>query len=299
MSEENYDIIQYLEDNDIPYTTSGKNVTRNWVNISCPFCGDRSNHLGISLEFLGFNCWVCGEKGNIYKLVMHLEGISYYQARTLLEKYPAGILFPYQQDTKIVDPTRHISLEGFDIIAPDLHADYLKTRGFDPEEIQRKYQIRFCYQIGRFPYRIIIPVILDGKVVNLTARDVTGEQAPKYKNLSNDEAIRPMKDCLYNFDSVSDRIIIVEGVTDVWRIGQGSVATMGTEYTLKQIALIMKKDIKKAFILYDADATRKAEKLANELSILIPTVEVITLDSGDPADMKPEEVKQLRKELNL
>ena len=299
MSEENYDIKQYLEDKNIPYTTSGKNVTKNWINISCPFCGDRSNHLGISLESLGFNCWVCGEKGNIYKLVMHLEEISYYQARTLLEKYPADTRKGYQQVSNLRDPARSISLEGFDIIAPDLHADYLKNRGFNPEEIQRKYQIRFCYQIGRFPYRIIIPVILNGEIVNLTTRDVTGEQSPKYKNLSNDEAIVPMKDCLYNFDSVYDRIIIVEGVTDVWRIGQGAVATMGTEYTLKQIALIMSKNIKKAFVLYDSDATKKAEKLANELSILIPKVEVITLYKGDPADMKPEEVQQLRKELNL
>jgi len=242
---------------------------------------------------------VCGEKGNIYKLIMFLENISYYQAQTLLEKYPANPIYSGQQVTNTRDFSKSISLEGYNITAPELHDFYLKNRNFDTKKIQRLFQIRFCYQTGKFPYRIVIPIIIDETIVNLTARDVTGKQSPKYKNLSNEEALVPMKDCLYNIDSVGDKIIIVEGPTDVWRIGEGSVATMGVEYTSKQISLIASKEIKEAFILYDSDATKKAEKLANTLSIFVPKVEIINLESGDPADMKEEEVIQLRKELNI
>jgi DNA primase len=299
--ENKYDIISFLEDNEISFQKSGKNVTTGWIEIQCPYegCFDPSTHCGINLKSGLHHCWICGSKGGMEKLASKILGISYQKALDILSKYPANPSLLYEEESKTRDSLEEISLEGFETELANIHRNYLENRGFNPKVLQKDYQLRCCYQTGKYPYRIIIPIIVKGKVVNLTARDVTGQQSPKYKNLSNQEAVIPMKECLYNIDSVDDKVVIVEGVLDVWRIGPGSVATMGTEYTSKQLSLLFHKKIKKVFVLYDSDAIKKAEKLSYALSTFVPRVEVLSLEEGDPADMKIEEVNQLRKEIGL
>jgi hypothetical protein len=301
MVENYYDVLSFLEDYDIPFQLSGKNVTSGWAEIQCPYenCSDPSKHCGINLQSNLHNCWICGGKGGMEKLVSKILSIPYYSAQNILSKYSATPKFMGVESTNSRDLSKDISLEAFDIKLPNLHQNYLKTRGFDPGGIQRKYKILSCYQSGDFSYRIIIPIFIEGVAVNFTARDVTSQQSPKYKNLSNEKALIPMKECLYNIDSVFDTVVICEGVTDVWRIGDGSVATMGVEFTSKQLELLSRKRLRNAFVLYDSDAILKAEKLANALSIFIPHTEIVILENGDPGDMKPEEANHLRKELGL
>ena len=38
-------LFEFLDDYDIEYWTEGKNVVKGWVNITCTFCDDDSNHL--------------------------------------------------------------------------------------------------------------------------------------------------------------------------------------------------------------------------------------------------------------
>uniref|UniRef100_A0A6M3LI92 Putative DNA primase n=1 Tax=viral metagenome TaxID=1070528 RepID=A0A6M3LI92_9ZZZZ len=286
------DVLSFLEDNDIPFRTEGKNISQGWIGITCPYpdCSDPSFHCGIHLQSGTHNCWICGGKGRMVHLVKILLDISYSKAKSLLEKYPATVAL---EETEEKPEVQSITLDHFDTFLPALPRDYLISRDFDPDLIQRKYSIRFCYTTGKFAYRIIIPVILNGQIVNFTARDVTGIQEPKYKNLSNEKAVIPIKSCLYNLDSVKNDVIICEGVTDVWRVGNGAIATMGTEYTSAQLELLMEKEVRRAFVLYDTDANKKAEKLANTLSAFIPHVEVITLDEGDPAELSEKEVRRL------
>ncbi len=51
----NFDIIQFLEDHNIPYDNN-----KEWINIQCPFCTDTEEHLGIHLKQGSINCWKCG-----------------------------------------------------------------------------------------------------------------------------------------------------------------------------------------------------------------------------------------------
>ena len=56
-----FDVISFLEEYNIDYTTSGKNVTSGWVEINCPFCGDDpSYHMGVNLSSGLYHCWICG-----------------------------------------------------------------------------------------------------------------------------------------------------------------------------------------------------------------------------------------------
>jgi len=308
------DIKSFLEKEEIPYSSSGENVTQGWINLRCIFCNDHANHLGINLESGVFHCWICGEKGDFNKFVRELLICSWQTAKKTIETYTIDAYI--EQKNKFLSPVsnnnlKKINFDKFMKNLPDLHKKYLLERNFDPNHICEKYLVRSCYVIGRFPYRLVIPIIMENKIVNLTSRDVTNKQTPKYKNLSNEEAIIPMKECIYNIDSIKDKVVIVEGVTKVWRIGDGAVATMGIEVTQKQIDFLIQKclrqNFKEAYIMFDNDSEdgqgeclsqRKAEKLANSISSFISKVEVI-LPKGDPADMTFQEVVDFRKEINL
>ena len=293
-------IIDLLEDIKIKSKTSGKNVSNGWVEISCPYCDDPSEHLGINLQNGGFNCWVCGEKGSIFKLMMKIENCNYYQAQNIIEKFSDDIIYlPQEKDLNTYLTNRNIIPKEATVELPQLHIDYLRSRNFDPVKIQQQYKIMACYTTGSYAYRIIIPVIIDEEIVNFTGRDVTDKQENKYKNCPNSTAILPMKECLYNIDSVSNKVIICEGPTDVWRIGQGSIATMGVEYTTTQLAILSRKEPKEIYILYDSDAIKGAEKLASAVSTFCSKVEILELEKGDPADMTTKEVITLRKEIGL
>jgi hypothetical protein len=96
---------------------------------------------------------------------------------------------------------------------------------------------------------------------------------------------------------VEDTALVLEGVTDVWRMGDGAVATMGDKWTSKQLHLL--KNLKRCFILFDAEeeAQENADKLGHNLSITVPDVHVLGLEYGDPADISPDDAKSIRKEI--
>jgi DNA primase len=109
------------------------------------------------------------------------------------------------------------------------------------------------------------------------------------------------KHILYNLDTVKSSMIIVEGIFDVWRIGDGAVASFGITYTLEQIILITLIKPSRVFIMFDSEpqAQRNAEKLGSALSSLGMKTEVITPSHGDPCDLTDSEVLSLRKEFDL
>lgn len=289
------DIKSLLENLDIDFKDSGENVTHGWINIQCPFCYDPKNHLGINLESTKYHCWVCGAKGNLEYLLHTITSKPYFEIKQLIKEFE--IDFQEEEKPKIINVNSDL-LKPYDLVLPEIHRNYLIKRKFDPDFIQAKYHIRSQYKYGYFAYRIVIPVIEEGQVINLTGRDVTDKQEERYKHLPNEKAIIPMKDCLYNIDSVKNKAVIVEGPTDVWRVGDGSIATMGTEFTSAQIKLLKDKQIKNIFILYDKEAEKNAEKLGNICSSF-SHVEILYLDKGDPAEMTDREVKNLRKEIGI
>lgn len=295
------DIVSLLEDHSIGYATSGKNTSQGWAEVNCPFCSDPSFHLGINLSNGVFHCWVCGEKGGPEKLIQELLQVKYYDAKKLVEQYDIDTV----QQEKITS-TKKDKIEipkEFIYELPELHKSYLRDRGFDPSYLQQKYNIMACYQLGRFSYRVMIPVIMSGEIVNFVGRDVTGKQKTKYLNMHNEEAVIPMKNCIYNIDSVQDKVILVEGVFDAWRLGDSAASLIGVEYTTQQLNILLEKEIKEAFILFDNDTTgiKKSEKLGNILSSFIPHVEIISLPDHvkDPAELSDEEAVRLKKELNF
>lgn len=293
-----FDVISFLDEYEIEYKTSGNNVTSGWIELSCPFCDDHSFHLGVNLKSGLFHCWICGTKGGSVKLIKEILDIDYSKAKKIADEFESDKQYG-EEEIKSTRSKLEIPKE-FSCNLPQLHREYLINRKFDPDFLQSKYKIMAAYQIGYFAYRIMVPVFLNGELVNFTGRDATGLQKTKYLHMKNEDAVIPMKNLLYNLDSVEDKIIIVEGVADVWRIGDGSAAMMGVEYTSQQLNLLFDKELTEAYILFDNDRAgkEKSEKLGNVLSTFIPHVEIIHLEEAkDPGELSDEDALKLKKML--
>ncbi len=292
---ESFDIKEYLDDRGIPYQESGKNISSEWLGTPCVFCEDSSNHLGIHLRTKNISCWKSGVKGNILKLIQEIDHIPRNKALQVVNQFQDNS-YSYLDQTPRITTEDEIKLpKGCSKKFPGIFTNWFSSRNFNAAEIIRKYDLHCCHLIGDFKFRVIMPVYMQRELVTYTGRDITNQSGLKYKHCLIEESKIPIKECLYNIDSTKDKVIIVEGVTDVWRMGDECVATFGTQYTRKQIALL--SGIRKAFILYDADASVQAEKLANDLSAVVSYVEVITLETGDPADLTPIEAIRLKKKI--
>ena len=177
------------------------------------------------------------------------------------------------------------------------HRNYLIKRGFDPDFLIKKYKLMAVYNTGlqKYRFRIIVPIFINGKMVSFVGAAISrGDGIVKYLNCTLEEAILPIGHCLYNYDSVGDTAVIVEGIVDVWRMGDGFVATFRKNMTSEQMELLLRKKPKRVFILYDADAGEQSHALANRLCGIFPSVEVLELDKGDPADLSMAEAQEIR-----
>jgi len=297
-----YDVKKFLRDNAIYFKSSGTNVSTGWIEIRCPFpmCNDPSEHMGINLSSSMYNCWKCGEHGPFTKLVKVLLNIGWKNAEDLASEYfKPSLATKYKHEETPHKASLHFPKEATSKL-PDLHKDYLRNRNFDPKQIRKDYDIMACYQTGNYAYRIIIPIFMFGKPVSFTARDVTDEQETRYKNMPNEKSVIPVKQCLYNIDNAGDTLLIVEGPLDVWRMGKGAIATMGTKITNTQIKIIIDRKPKRVFVLYDWGAYSEAYKLAHTLSPYVEHgVETLTIDVKDPAELTEKDAKLLRKEIGL
>jgi 5S rRNA maturation endonuclease (ribonuclease M5) len=125
------------------------------------------------------------------------------------------------------------------------------------------------------------------------------DNRPPYIDCPVNECVIPVKQCLYNIDSVKDQAIIFEGVTGVWRWGKGALASFTANLTKEQMLLLAKKKVKKVFVLFDPDAKEKAENISIQLSGFIPSVEQIYFSSGDPKDLDYSSIAKLKEELGF
>lgn len=295
-----FDMISFLEEFGVDYITKGKNVTEGWINIQCPFCDDPSEHLGYDPKSGHLSCWRCGSKflDNLLRELLNTKEVS-----DIMEKYQiegeAEIKYTRKEKKEISKevemPCGAYQPNQIWHNKKDKYALYLKNRNFDPEDIKREWNIWFGGYTGDYKFRIIIPVYYKHCLMSYVARDITGLQEPKYLNMPGGN----IKEYLYGYDQCHNTVIVVEGVTDVWRLGKGvAVATFGTKTTMAQLLLL--KKFKRVGILFDRgeSAQEEAEKIVNALSLIGIEVHNLSLPEGanDPAEMTEVQARELVKE---
>jgi hypothetical protein len=274
-----FNVTKFLEEYSIPYWTEGNNVTTGWINIQCPWHADSSNHLGFSPDG-ALTCWKCGGHSIIATIAILLRTSS-EKARDIYHKYQVGgSVRPSLQKRSSSQKVLPLDFPpGTGPLLPQ-HRTYLFNRNFDSYQLEKDWGLKGTAHLGNYKWRIIAPIYHNQQLVSWQARDITNWSKYKYLNCSLDKSIRPHKHCLYGLDKVpGDKIIIVEGITDVWRLGYGAVATFGLGYTWEQFSLMIQ--FSKCYILFDPgeDAQNRADELANKLSAFRQDVERETLPS--------------------
>jgi len=296
-----FDIKAYYESRGIKYWVKGKNVGRGWINIQCPFCADTSNHLGFSTKTSLFSCFICAEKGGVEKLIQKLEECKWGMAKKISRKFYSDDSISQENLGSTTSSNKFFSLPKEAVTPlPKKHLEYLKSRRFNPRSLTQKYGLMGCNNIGKYKFRVIAPCIVKNRIVNFIARDVTNKSKVPYLICPDEESIIPKSKLLYNIDTIQpgDKIIVVEGITDVWRLGNGTVATLGKVFSLQQIAMLISTRPKTIGILYDADdEIGLGRRFAEELSVFHSDIRLIEIEHGDPAEMTEKEVTEVWKQL--
>jgi hypothetical protein len=293
-----FNIKQLLEDHSIEYFSEGKNTKHGWITIQCPCCDDHSNHGGFNLTTSHYVCWRCGHHWQD-EIISLLLNISRREAKTILEQYEGENIVQEEKKEIIRSLTTHLP-KNVKALSPQ-HIKYLRDRNFDPERTARTWHLKGTDFMGKYKFRIIIPIMLNNKLVSYIGRDITGKHPLRYKACEEKYEVNHYKHILFGSDHIRNRrAIICEGPFDVFRLGHAAVATFGTGFTKEQI-LFISKVMDTAFILYDKDAIEQATKLYHALNGLIDKVEILTLPdyAKDPAELTEDDVKYLKKELDI
>ena len=292
-----FDIVSFCHDYGIDYALKGKNIGKGWIGLQCPYHIDNDYHLGFNVDGAYFYCWKCGGH-KLISVLKELTRCTTHEAYLLEERYGIRNSILHTMNRTSQRPAS-IVMPGEPLTKP--YRKYLHKRNFDPDEIEAKYRVQAGGIAGEWKYRLMIPVYHSGTLITYQGRDITGNSELRYKTLSIDKSLDDPKKYLYNIDNAKGReVIVCEGVTDVWRIGDGSVATLGTSTTEEQVRKLRRFD--KVYILFDPEesAQKRAKKLGERIAAMGSEVEIIDTGLGhDPGDMTEAEVAVLRKELGI
>ena len=296
-------IIQLYKDFNVPFATEGhKHCREGWVNTTCPFCtGNPGMHLGYNMADDFYVCWRCGWKAT-HKALALLIHVSEKEAKEIARKY--GGKSHVKSTVTVRVGQKKFRLPPSTAPMNDRHKRYLTKRKFDPEVIEKIWDVQGTGPISlmdgiSFSHRLVIPIYWENRIVSFQTRDITAKHSLRYITCPEQREIVKHKHIFYQAIPTkdSDACICVEGVTDAWRFGYGAIATFGIKYTKYQVREISKR-FKKVFVVFDDDpqAIKQSEKLTAEL--ILRGVDAYSIKiQGDPGDMAQTDADALKKEL--
>jgi hypothetical protein len=210
--------------------------------VNCPRCGDTRRRLSInhqwgvkdpvtgSLNLWLMNCYNEGCFSEYDRRKQFYDGLELLgpdaaleqlregreESLEIVQQAPPGVTVPLHQ--LAVDTPYHPAIQ------------YLYSRGFDPLQLSRQYGVSYCKQ-SHYPLacnRIIIPIYQDGLYAGWQARYIgdAPKGTPKYWNCPG----MPKRIMAYNYDTAvksTSLIVLVEGVTGVWKLGKFAMAVFG------------------------------------------------------------------------
>jgi hypothetical protein len=290
MNVRDFDLIEYLNDNGIPWKSHGKNIGKDSIGICCPECGDMNYHLGIKKDNTTFNCWRCHISGGLVDFIALIEGISISEAfirvRSQLESFKS-----YEHDKNVVDIVDDIfsdkvtdngisSIKNIqsDIVLPaplfplenkpyKTYYQYLVSRGFS-YNVFKYWDCYFCSS-GEYQGYLIFPIRINNIIVAFTSRAISKHKL-RYKAQDKEKSIYAVTDCLYLYDEYDegDDLFCVEGIFDVLRLrsfGYKSVGMFTNKLSDAQILLLIKKKPRKLFVMLDRGELYSTLKAWNQI----------------------------------
>jgi hypothetical protein len=287
-------LIEFLKQYGIDYREGGthRHVRNGWIGVDCPHCGPNSKrfHAGVEIDGPRAACWRCGGTTPA-KLLSEITHIPWWQVRDMLN-------LTDKPSRTAVDRPKTAGLVSTPGILTELkqpHRQYLRMRGFDPDQIECLWNVRAFGPAGKLAWRIWIPIEHKREVVSWTTRSIALKESRRYISASPKEEKINHKTLLYGYDHVVASCIVVEGPLDVWAIGPGAVALMGLQATPEQIKLIGNVPLRALCCDNEPAALKRANDLANKLQQYPGETFVIQLETGkDPAESDESEINDLR-----
>ncbi len=233
----------------------------NSLMMCCPFHNESRPSFGISDEppYL-YNCFGCGEKGNIYTLIEKVLNVSYIEAIKYIhdtseeETYiDISKLFPSESEIQLGE----YILDGF-----TKNYSYLKGRGIS-SYTQEKYEVLY----DKNKNAVVFPIRDEaGKLVSLQSRLVTGKFFYNLGNVKKTEYLYGLHQIISSKIKF-DAVYVTESIIDAlscFENGKVAVSLMGRALSNKQLKLLT-KHFKQVILFLDNDdvgkeATREIAK---------------------------------------
>lgn len=220
--------------------------------VCCPYCGDKRYRLYIGYLWNTLDSQNRRQRSRIF---CQNENCSMKYFEEELRGYMQEVRIDVNVVGKRTQALGLIALPGACVSLRDLPinhpgVEYVKSRKFDPYELADVWGISYCvtapeddrgFVPGTGAYaklvrdRLIIPIYWGGKLAGWQARSL--EPRPSVKYYTCPGMNKSM--LLYNGDRAKQFSfgVVVEGVTDCWRVGERGVALLGK--TLSQYQLQM------------------------------------------------------------
>ena len=325
-----FDIIRFLEENNIEYRDKGKNCASDNIVIKCPWClDDPSMHLGIKVKGrFAYGCWRNPKHRGIkpYKLVAKLLNVSYQRAKEIVGdstdidtnnfKDRLVEMFTTKGVDKNDNQEEEVKIVRLYKLAPNtlmgkIVYGYLYTRinnEIDIDEFIGMFNL--CYSDGYGAYRLFLPVLYNRKFVSFVGRSVSDNKNPRYLSGSRKFGVGNLKDYIYEHNNKSRNLFITEGPFDMMRlhylfkkekIDADATCLFGINASKKQKNIIemLSNIYDKIFILFDVGFDMIATQL--KFSLSCGNVYVSRMPSGykDPGEIDTKGVYEIIKNVGI
>jgi hypothetical protein len=234
-----------------------------------------------------------------------IQHVHFTEAKKIAAQYGTRIKLSYERkiergakDLAFPMGTGHLSKN---------HILYLRKRGFPASRIIKEWDLRGTGPVGKYKFRIIAPITFNDQIVSYQGRDITERSPLKYKACPQKMEVIHHKRILYGLDRIKgEEAILVEGITDVWKLGFGAITGFGIKMKYAQIRLMAEK-LQKVYMMFDQgeddledeiQAEEELEKIGNDLSLLGVGVErIYDYGADDPGDLPFDKARKIKKKL--
>ena len=271
-----------------------------------------------------WQCFGCGEKGNLLDFAVLMEGGNPKNGEDLrrvalkLQEHffgsPESKPEPTPKVEKSAESKDSIINAPLDFTLKNLDAEhpYLLKRDFTPETIAR-FGLGYCSR-GMLKGRIAIPLEDNaGKLVGYAGRVVDdtliSDENPKYRfpgTREHDGLIYEFRKSLFlynghHFTSPVNDLVVVEGFTGVWWLDQADinnvVGTMGADCSEEQAGIIVSLVVPNGRVWILTDGDKAGIRCAQTIMAQVAPhrfVRWIKLDEGkQPTNFAPSELKEI------
>lgn len=243
------------------------------------------------------NCWKCGPM-KVVVFIALVAGISEDEAGRLLYEY---------RDGKKIRETKKEIIRGKRLHPPidlgplrTVHKEYLRERNFNPKALARDWNIQGTGPLAGkdWRWRVVFEIAnATGKVVGYGGRAIY-ETKKRYMMSKDGDCLESPHSFLYGIERVPKhgKVIVVEGPTGVWRLGAGSVATLGSTWRPEQAWRLRR--YAERYIMFDPEplAQEHAQRLADWLALFPGHTEIIEVDR-QPGELTNRAARRIKKVL--